>query len=115
MKILETSSVLALLCGLVISVASAPANVAAQENPEAQAGRQGGRQRRRRKGHAVEWVTRHEQGYTAATRIGCRTLTKGLLIGTRDFTFAPLRADTIHQPASLAIIPFSGAQDAAGN
>jgi hypothetical protein len=37
MKILETSAILALLCGLA---ASAPASVAAEENPEAQAGRQ---------------------------------------------------------------------------
>ena len=41
MKILETSATLALLCGLVAaSAVSAPAGVAADENPEAQAGRQ---------------------------------------------------------------------------
>jgi hypothetical protein len=40
MKILETPAVLALLCGLLTSAASAPASMAAEENPEAQAGRQ---------------------------------------------------------------------------
>ena len=38
MKILETSATLALLFGL--TAASAPASIAAEENPEAQAGRQ---------------------------------------------------------------------------
>jgi hypothetical protein len=40
MKILETPANLALLCGLVTSAAISPVSVAAQENPEAQAGRQ---------------------------------------------------------------------------
>jgi hypothetical protein len=39
MKILETSAALALLCGLA-TAASAPASMAAEESPEAQAGRQ---------------------------------------------------------------------------
>ena len=40
MKILGTPSILALLCGVVSSAANPPASLVAQENPEAQAGRQ---------------------------------------------------------------------------
>jgi len=40
MRTLKTSGKLAVFCGLVVAAASPPASVAAQENPEAQAGRQ---------------------------------------------------------------------------